>query len=186
VKARAIASIVAAGLVLGGVAGCTFVTPIATQNQYDASDGINVTVGDVKLLNAIVITDDGKTGNLVAQAYNESDDPIDLTLQYDVSGKHTVDVTLPANEGTKLGYGKKGQVFLPKIGTDAGGLLKVYVQYGSEAGKQVDVPVLSNALHPYRNLTPTPTPTPTPTFTPDPSGSATPGAPTPSSTPTAK
>jgi hypothetical protein len=166
VKARAIASIVAIGLVTAGVAGCTFVTPIATQNQYDASDGVNVTVGDVKLLNALVVTDDGETGNLVAQAYNESGERIRLSLQYDVRGTHTVTVSLPANKGTDLGYGSKGQVFLPKLGTKAGGLLPLYVQYGNEPGKQVKIPVLDNQLSQYKHLTPTPTPTRTPTPTP--------------------
>jgi hypothetical protein len=179
VKARAIASIVAVGLLTAGVTGCTFVTPIATHNQYDASDGINVTVGDVKLLNALVITDDGKDGNLVAQAYNGSGERVKLRLQYDVYGRHTISVALPADKSTDLGYGSRGQVFLPKIGTEAGGLLSVYVQYGDEPGKQVQVPVLDNALRPYKNLLPTrpPKPTPTPTVTPD-------LTPTPTATPT--
>jgi hypothetical protein len=188
VKARAIASIMAAALVTTGIAGCTFVTPIATHEINDVTDGTNVTVGDVKLLNALVVTKNGQNGNLVAQAYNESDSSIDLTLQYDVTGKHTVTVTLAPNRATDLGFGKKGQVLLPKMGTKAGDLLPLYVQYGSEPGKRVNVPVLDNQLAEYQHLLPTqtPKPTPTPTFTPLPGETGTPvspnGTPTPSTT----
>ena len=164
-KARAIASIVAVGLVTTGIAGCTFVTPIGTQSIVDVTDGVNVTVGDVKLLNALVVSKDGTTGNLIAQAYNESDESIELVLQYDVSGTHTVDVTLAPNKATDLGFGTKGQVLLPKIDTDPGSLLALYVQYGSEPGKQVKIPVLGNQMAEYKHLLPTPTPKPTPTQT---------------------
>ncbi len=183
-KARAIASIMAAALAVTGIAGCTFVTPIATHEINDVVDGVNVTVGDVKLLNTLVVTKNGQDGNLVAQAYNESDSTVKLTLQYDVKGKHTVTVSLKPNRATDLGFGTKGQVFLPEIGTKAGGLLPLYVQYGNEAGKQVQVPVLDNRLAEYRHLlpTPTPTPTPVPTFSilPAPTES---GSPVPDATP---
>jgi hypothetical protein len=182
VKARAFASIVVAGVVIAGVAGCTFVTPIATQDINDVTDGIDVTVGHVKLLNATVITDDGKDGNLVASAYNDSDQSIDLTLQYDTDGKRTVDIELAPNSATPIGFGKKGQLFMPSIGTKAGGLLPLYVQYGDEQGKQVKVPVLDGSEEQYSTLTPTPVPAPrsTGTATPSPTDSATPA---PSGTP---
>ena len=166
-KARAIASIVIVGLVAAGVTGCTFLTPIATKQINDVTDGVNVTVGDVKLLNTLVITKDGRSGNLVAQAYNESSSRITLTIQYDAGGRHTTTVSLAPNGATRLGYGSKGQVYLPGIGTEAGGLLPLYVQYGSRQGKQIQVPVLSNRQAEYGRLDPTtpPKPTPTPTQT---------------------
>jgi hypothetical protein len=178
-KARAIASIVTAGLVASGIAGCTFVTPIATQQITDVTDGVSVTVGDVKLLNALVITKDGDDGNLVARAYNESDQKVTLSIQYDVDGTHTTKVKLAPGTATDLGYGSKGQVFLPNIDTAAGGLLAIYVQYGSEPGKQITVPVLSNRQGEYQKLDPTTPPTPTPTLTPGATES-----PAPSSSPT--
>lgn len=181
-KARAIASIMAVALVAAGIAGCTFVTPIATHEINDVVDGANVAVGDVKLLNTLVVTKNGVNGNLVAQAYNSSDSDIELTLQYDVNGKHTVTVDLAPNRATDLGFGKDGQVLLPKMGTKAGGLLPLYVQYGSESGKQVKVPVLDNQLAEYQHLLPTPTPTPTPTSTNPPVLPPIPGAPTPTPT----
>jgi hypothetical protein len=182
VKARAFASIVAAALVLGGITGCTFVTPVATQQINDVTDGVSVNVGDVKLLNALVITANGHSGNLVAQAYNTSSEPVTLSLQYDVDGRHTVTVKLAANGATKLGYGRKGQLLLKNIGTKAGGLLPLYVQYGSHQGRQIKVPVLSNRQGEYSKLDPTnpPKPTPTPTNIPGVTQSPTPsGSPTP-------
>ncbi|GAA2071996.1 hypothetical protein GCM10009840_00620 [Pseudolysinimonas kribbensis] len=182
-KARAFASIVTAGLVVAGIAGCTFVTPIATKEINDVTDGVNVTVGDVKLLNTLVITKNGQNGNLVAQAYNGSDERVTLSIQYDVDGRHTKKVTLAPGKATDLGYGSKGQVFLPDIATDAGGLLALYVQYGSEPGKQITVPVLTNRQGEYQKLDPTTPPKPTPTPTMTPLSGAT-ESPAPSSSPT--
>ncbi|MGN6326770.1 hypothetical protein [Pseudolysinimonas sp.] len=181
-KARAIASIMAVALVGTGIAGCTFVTPIETQHIENVVDGQNIVVGDVRLLNTLVITKNGRNGNLVARAYNDSSDEIDLTLQYDVSGKHTITVPLAPNSETDLGFGKKGQVLLPRMDTKAGDLLPLYVQYGDQPGKQVTVPVLDNQLSEYRDLLPTPTPTPTPTFSATPIPGQT-GTPVPQSTP---
>ena len=164
-RARVGTSVLIAASLAIGIAGCTFVTPIASQNQYDPSDGVSVTVGDVKLLNAIVITDDGKSGNLVVTASNSSDEEIDVRLQYDVSKKHTVELAVPGLGESKFGTGKDGQAILPGIDTQPGSLLPLYVQYGSHPGKQILVPVLNNSLAQYRKLTPSPTPTPTPTPT---------------------
>jgi hypothetical protein len=67
---------------------------------------------------------------------------------------------------------------LPSIDTKAGSLLPIYFQYGTEPGKQLDVPVLDGSLPQYATLlptaTPTPSVTPTPTVTPSPTPSPTP------------
>ncbi|MBH0029290.1 hypothetical protein I6F53_20320, partial [Pseudoalteromonas sp. SWN29] len=41
-----------------GTAGCSFITPTATLNQYDPSDGIGADVGDVKVRNVLAISND--------------------------------------------------------------------------------------------------------------------------------
>jgi hypothetical protein len=173
VRVRTGASIAASIALVVGLSACSFAFP-QTQKPYEASDGVSVTVGDVKVLNAIVFTEDGEDGNFSGSAANFGDSDVDLTLQY-VSGGEKVDVTIEVPAGETVRFGSEDdQVFLAGIDTPAGSLLKIYFQYGDRPGKQIDVPVLDTALGEYDGLLPTPTPTPTPTVTATPEPTPTP------------
>jgi hypothetical protein len=161
VKVRVALAASIAALVMLGVAACA---PIASLKPYDASDGVSTTVGQVKVLNALVLTKAGKNGNLLFSAYNGTSDPIELNVQYDDHGdRTTVTATLKPETTTDFGYGKKGQFLLEGLGVKAGSLAHIYFQYGNEEGSEIPVPVLDGSLPQYQNLLPTPTPTPTPT-----------------------
>ena len=182
-RARVTASIAVAAALAAVLAGCTFFTPQATLKHYDPSDGVNSSVGDLQLSNALVLTENGKNGNLLLSALNPTAKDVTLTVQWDAGlDKDTISIDLPAGKTTQIGYGDDGQEFLASIQTDAGGLLPLYFQYGDKPGKQLQVPVLDGSLPQYSELLPTPTPTPTPTETPNPILSGEP-TPTPSSTP---
>jgi hypothetical protein len=175
VKVRPWASLVAALTLVGALAGCSVFASPMTQKPYDASDGVSATVGDVRLLNVLVFTEDGEDGNLAGAAVNSSDSDVDLVVQYESDGdKVNVELEVPARTTVHFGAGESGQLFLPGIDTAAGALLKVYFQYGGEQGKQIDVPVLDDRLPEYDGLLPTPTPTPTPTVTATPEPTETP------------
>lgn len=169
------ASAVAASALALALTGCSLYAVHQTLHPYDASDGVSVTVGDVRIVNALVFTEDGQDGNFTAAAVNSGTDDVDLVLQY-LSGGDKVDVEIevPAGETVFLGGSDFGQVFLPEIDTPPGALLKIYFQYGDRSGKQADIPVLDTALEEYDGLLPTPTPTPTPTQTLIPGGTPAP------------
>jgi hypothetical protein len=173
VRVRTGASIAATFALAAGLSACSFAFP-QTQEPYEASDGVSVMVGDIRVLNAIVFTEDGEDGNFFAAAVNTGDSDVDLTLQYLSDGeKVDVEIEVPAGETVRLG-GEDGQVFLPGIDAAPGSLLSIYFQYGDRPGKQIDVPVLDTALESYDGLLPTPTPTPTPAVTATPTPSPTP------------
>jgi len=144
-----------------GVAACA---PIASLKPYDPSDGVSTTVGQVKVLNALVLTKSGSTGNLLFSAYNPTDSRIQLNVQYGEAGNRTtVHATLQPDTTTNFGYGKHGQFLLTGLDAKPGSLTQIYFQYGDEEGSQLTIPVLDGSLPQYQNLLPTPTPTPTPT-----------------------
>ncbi len=152
-----------AALITVGVAACT---PIATMTHYDPSDGVSATIGQVKVLNALVLTQAGASGNLLFAAYNPSNELVQLNVQYTTNGvKQTKTATLLPDATTNFGYGKNGQFLLPQLATKAGSIVKIYFQYGNEEGKQIEVPVLDGQFSQYRDLLPTLTPAPTPTAT---------------------
>jgi hypothetical protein len=178
VRARVAASAGLMALVAVALAGCNFFTPQSTQVPYDPSDGVSAQVGDVHVLNAVIVSEDGDSGNLLFSAVNSGSDDVALTLQFESDGeKITLDVDVPAGTTGAFGYGESGQLFLAGIDTQPGGLLPVYFQYGDEQGRQLLVPVLGGELEQYQGFLPSPTPTPTPTPTET-------AAPTPTATPT--
>lgn len=175
-RVRAATSVLFAGVVAASLAGCTFVTPIATQYQYAPSDGVIGTVGEIELLNVLVLTDDGENGNLLFAADNPLSESVDLGIQYVSEGGERIDlvVEIPPSSFESFGFGDGGQLHLPEIGAIPGGLLGVYFQYGDESGVELDVPVLDGSLEQYEPFLPTPPPTPEPTGSVEPVESATP------------
>ena len=174
-RIRTAASAVAAFALAVVLTGCSIFTVGMTQKPYDASDGVSVTVGDVRLVNAIVFSADGQDGHLTGAAVNSGDEDVDLVLQYSSGGdKVEVEIEVPARTTTHLGSGDAGQVFLPEIDTPPGSLLKIYFQYGDRPGKQAQIPVLDTALPEYAGLRPVPPPAPAPTVTATPEPTETP------------
>ncbi len=166
-RARTAASIMLATALATGLAACYAVPQ--TQATYFPSDGVNITVGDVKVLNAMILSEDGVDGNLLASVVNESPDDLDVTLQYLVGGARTdLVVEVPANSVVQLGFGDDGQLLLEGLDVLVGSLIPFYVQYGDVPGGEVSVPVLDASLAYLEGYYPTPMPTPTETATPEP------------------
>ncbi|WP_010203597.1 hypothetical protein [Salinibacterium sp. PAMC 21357] len=67
--ARAATSALIAGALLVGTAGCSFLTPIATLNKYDPSDGISTSVGELKVRNVLAVSsEDNSAVSLVIRS----------------------------------------------------------------------------------------------------------------------
>ncbi|MBD8467121.1 MULTISPECIES: hypothetical protein [unclassified Plantibacter] len=166
-KARLIASIVVAGAVALGMSGCNLIAPQATLKHYDASDGVGVTVGSVAVRNAIVVSDDGETGNLVFSVANRDDRA--HTVLIEIEGKdEQFQVLAEPGLTTFDGSGANDPLRIESLGTQPGAVLDVFFQYGDETGATASVPVLTGQLLEYSTLVPTPLPTDEPTETPTP------------------
>ncbi|MCU1406932.1 MAG: hypothetical protein JWQ43_3235 [Glaciihabitans sp.] len=180
-RSRIAASVVLAAGVLLGSTGCAFFAPVATQIPYDPSDGVGTTVGDVEVRNAMAITADGDTVNLVVFVHNTGDKSAAVQFQYDFEGsadeaKSSETVTVPAGETVSFGNGgDTPDLILDNANTQLGALMPVFVQYGTETGKTILVPVLDGSLDGYGHLVPTNLATTEPeiTATPVPTSTAT-------------
>lgn len=154
--ARAAASVLLAGGLLLGTAGCTFVSEQATLIQYDPSDGIGADIGDVQLRNVIALpSDDGHAVSLLVTLINTGGGPHSVTFQYESAGdKKDESVTVKPGEVVSFGTTEDAEqlVFLT-TDAEAGSLFPVYVQYGKEPGQQLLVPVLA-ATGEYEALKP--------------------------------
>ena len=148
-----VAAAVAAGIALG-TSGCNLIQPQATTKQYTASDGVNATLGNVALRNLVIISNDGKTGNLVMGAVN-TDTPVALHIEYTSAGKLADGhVVLPfSTQSTLFGTDGHTKVILEGINTEPGSLLKVSFTAGSKS-QTVLVPVLTSEQPEYKGLNP--------------------------------
>lgn len=167
---RALTATAIAAAVLLGTAGCGLFVPTATLKQYSASDGLNVTVGDLKLRNVLIITDDSGDASMIATIVNPTINVQYITAEF--RGDTPVDLTLVANEGmTKVGLADGNPAILRGLGLKPGQYIDIYFQYGGQDGVTLAVPVLdaSDPIYaPYAPslFTPEPTPIPTPSETP--------------------
>ena len=150
-RARIAASIVLAAGVVLGTSGCSLFADQSTTMHYDASDGVSTNVGSLDVRNAIVISDNGETGNLVVTIVNNDNDRHILTVDWD-SGSSRVPVD--ANSITKVGVPDSVSVIMDNIRTQPGAVMPIYFQYGEATGKELLVPVLTNQLPEYADLAP--------------------------------
>ncbi len=156
-KARLAVSAVLVALLAAGTTGCTFLTPQATTQGYDASDGIGTTVGDIRVNNALLVTEDGENASLVISLQNSSDYGVQVAVQYENAAKTKVNDSVFVNSRsvTSLGADGSSTLVLTGIHAPAGSLFPVFIQYGDETGKQLWLPVLTPTGE-YKDLAPSP------------------------------
>jgi hypothetical protein len=142
--------------VLLGTSGCVFMTNRATLIEYDPSDGIGASIGDVKVRNALgIINEDGHAISLMITLVNSGDRAAGVRLQYLSGGEDTTTIVrVGAGATVSLGNEPGGeQLLILNPDVAAGDLLPVYVQYGSNEGVQMLVPVIE-ATGIYEELSP--------------------------------
>jgi hypothetical protein len=174
----AVAAVLAVGLSLG-TAGCTFFAPQATAIKYNPSDGVSLNLGKLQVRNAFVISPKGTDANLIGVFINSGSSPIDVELEYTAHVKgvaQVLDTHILIAPGDPVSYGNPGvkQVVFRSANVPAGSLLKVFIQYGNESGRNLLLPVLDGSQSEYAHLTPSPLPKPKPTSTATPTPTATP------------
>jgi len=160
------------------VTGCS---PITTQQQYAASDGVRAQVGDdVKAENLLIISAaEGEPGVLLGALTNTGDQPTTVTL---VIGSQSDDVPLAPGQTALLGATDATEaanlvvvdVAIDAVGAAPGSLTDVELSTPEAGSITIGVPVLDGTLEAYATLVPTrapepePTATATPTATPEP------------------
>jgi hypothetical protein len=156
VKARCVASIILAAAIALCTSGCTLFAPQSTINQYDPSDGVSGSVGSIDIRNAVLISNDGMTANLVVSLVNTGTHNQSVEIQYKTgAGRVTNTFQVAAGQSTELGGTSQPSLILYDIDTTPGGLFPVFFQYGNETGTQLLIPVLTSALPEYNNYAPT-------------------------------
>ena len=170
---RARAAVAATGLAAALVlAGCSATNPIQTQDQYDASDGVSVRLGDVRASNLMILSAaEGKEGVLLGALTNTGADGVTVTVTFGAPGEGGD--AAPAADATTVDVPARGTVLLTgSLGSDEddtkvdvrvsqtpaapGGVALVGIDVDTAGSTAVQVPVLDGTLPDYATLLPTP------------------------------
>lgn len=148
---------VAAALALGtalvfGTTACTALSPIATEESYNPSDGVTIISGSVTVNNVLLITEDGQTARVIGRVTNKGSADQTITLQVRGATTSTLSGSVQAGKSVDLGADQ----IVNSLGVQPGATVPVYLQAGTSTGQQVDVPVLNGDLEQYASLVPTP------------------------------
>ena len=82
-RARIAATVVVAASLLLSTTGCSFFAPQSTLKRYDPSDGVGATVGQVKVRNALLLSEDGQQASFLVNLINGSEKTVTVLIQYD-------------------------------------------------------------------------------------------------------
>ena len=156
--ARLAASVIAAGVLLTSVAGCTLISVQATYLPYDPADGIGADLGDLLLRDVrAVLGPAGQALALVFTAINTGTSSKTLTLSFDTANG-------PATQTINVGSGKSVSVGRPDDEAEAvilfpgeimpGQNFEVYAQSGTADGVVLTVPVFDGTNPAYEDLVP--------------------------------
>jgi hypothetical protein len=156
-RARPAFSIAVAGAALAGVVavtGCSYMSPQQTTVAYQASDGVDASVGDVEISNLLIVSSaKGAPGVVTAQLDNHGSQDTTVSIA-DSDGKDSTTVKVPAGTAVLLSSGKGTQTVLSSVGVAPGSVTTL--QLGSPAAgvHDVKVPVLLDDNY-YSTITPT-------------------------------
>ncbi len=150
-KSRLAASIALAAALMVGATGCTFSAEIATEKEYDPSDGVGAEVGELAIRNALLIGETGEELNLVMTVASAADVDRRLTVQWESEGERVTEaIVVAAGDRTRVGGPEdENQIVISGSGATIGGLVPVFFTYNGAAGVEVLVPVLDGALPEY-------------------------------------
>jgi len=150
---RAAVAVVLAAAAFTGLTACTLWAPQDTLYIEEASVGVSATVGQVYVGNAVLVSGEGDTANLVVTLVNESG----TTQQVQIApeGGESIPVSLQPREIKKLGDPPDEMSLVTGLTAKPGALTTVTVTSGgTTVGLQV--PVVTGSLQPYHTLTPSP------------------------------
>jgi hypothetical protein len=123
--------------------GCAVFSPVQTDYDYDAADGVPLTIRGLDLRDlAVVVPEKGGTGIVVGQAVNRSTSAVDVTFA--VTGAPTpATVAVPASSGKTLSDAATG-IEIPGIPAAPGEMVEMTVTTDEAGANVVRVPVLAN------------------------------------------
>lgn len=150
----AAATALAAALMLG-TTGCTFSAEIATQKDYDPSDGVSTEFGELAVYNAMLIGENPEALNLVMTVFNPTDSVRRVEVQWFAEGERVTESIFAEASGlTSVGGPDQPVVIVTGLDTAIGGLVPLYFSTSTGSVNELLVPTLRGDLEEYDEYAP--------------------------------
>jgi len=150
-------SVLTVGAAVAGalaLSGCQVTSPQQTTVPYQPADGVNVTLGDVKVNDLVVVTSGkGKEGVLSGQVINNGSQAATVTFTAPGGGPQLTKKVGPGATAQLSGEAGASPVTLPTVSVEPGSMLDLTIGTSSAGTDQVEVPVLLPDLY-YSTITP--------------------------------
>ncbi|MBI9114518.1 hypothetical protein [Sanguibacter suaedae] len=148
---RPVVALGALGLALS-LSACTTIT---TDAPYAASDGIRASVGDVEVLNLMVVTsEEGAAGQLLGAATGARSAATTLDISTP-DGAVGIPLSIEAGETVNFALEDASLTRIESVPVPPGANLEVTLTDGEGRTSVVQVPVLDGTLPEYTDLVPT-------------------------------
>jgi hypothetical protein len=146
----------AAAFSVAGLSGCMELSEQTTQLQYAPSDGTQINVDGVGVLNALLVSEgNGSPANLVATVSNHTRDNATVTI----SGEGlNARISVQGNDAVNIGPDGDQQVRVASLNARPGEMVNVQVDTGGQP-QPFTIPVVDGTLPEYATLVPTSAPT---------------------------
>ena len=131
--------------------GCSATNPVATNQEYAASDGVDARLGELEFGNLLVLTaEQDAPGTVLGSVTNRSDRS--MTVQIGLAGDET-SMRLSAGE-TLLLSPEDAAVDLAAVPAAPGALVELVLGSDTEGTTSLQAPVLDGTLTQYAPLVP--------------------------------
>lgn len=150
---RKLAAVSIAAALMLGTSGCNFTSPVASIEAYAPSDGSQIDLENVKARNFIYVAGE-EFGGLFGTLVNPSLESKTVRIQYTdatLNEKKSISVNLLPGAALDIGYNGTAPL-LVDLGSAPGKIVGIYLNEGSESGRQLNVPVLDGTLVEYQQL----------------------------------
>jgi len=134
------------------VASCSAITPIQTQELYNAGDGVRVEVAsqDIRVENLMVLaSEEGAEGQVFGSLVNDTGEEVVMSVTIGDGG---IQVPVGANEHVLLGVDEL--VVIPSTPVPPGAMAEALVEATGFGTVSVSVPVLDDTLPQYADQVP--------------------------------
>ncbi|MGC4174435.1 hypothetical protein [Demequina sp.] len=175
-KTTALARLAVVAVAVAALSACSAINPITSQNEYQASDGFTVDLGDdARVINVLVMTTaKDAPAVMTGSIYNGGTEELEVTLSID--GTLATNVEVPAKSTVVLGTGEGQELVQGASPAAPGGLATVWFGTEDAGAIEAQVPVVDGTIDPYQNVIDSIPPLPEPSASPEPSTSPEPSA----------
>lgn len=144
---------VALPLTIAALAGCSATNPIQTMDDYSASDGVRVAVGEVRGTNLMILSGaQDEAGVLHGALVNDGDEDVVVTLTFGEEGTDSATVPVPARSTVTLdgtSSETSAAVEVAAVSSPPGGIEDLTLSSDVAGTVKVGVPVLDGTLSQY-------------------------------------